>query len=98
MDSEQKVDIPENLPESVKLMSPSFTENTAMPIVFVPTGENSGVNSSGGNVFTDIINRTIDHVNREIGVAQEVPLHERLALLEDLCTKTFAQIKAKFNY
>ena len=77
---------------------------TAMPITYVPVpGEavNNGAQDGDGYDFHSPnarIDRLVDHVNREIGVAQEVPLHQRLADLEELCTKTFGQIKAKFNY
>jgi hypothetical protein len=39
------------------------------------------------------LDRLIDHVNREVGVAQDVPLHERFAVLEVMCLKNFLKIK-----
>jgi hypothetical protein len=41
------------------------------------------------------LDRLIDHVNRELGVAQEVPLVMRLAALEAECAKNFGKIKEK---
>lgn len=41
------------------------------------------------------LDRLIDHVNKEIGVAQDVPLHERLECIEKLLNVTREKIKEK---
>ena len=41
------------------------------------------------------LERLIDHVNKEIGVAQDVPLYERLECLEKLLSVTREKIKEK---
>lgn len=41
------------------------------------------------------LDRLIAHVNKEIGVAQDVPLHERLECIEKLLNVTREKIKEK---
>lgn len=38
------------------------------------------------------LQRLTNHVNRELGVAQDTPLHERLTVLEEECKKNFRLI------
>jgi U3 small nucleolar ribonucleoprotein component len=44
-------------------------------------------------VLTADLQRLTNHVNRELGVAQDMPLHERFARLEQVCLKNFLKIK-----